>query len=184
MVRKMKFLTENDLRIIEKKEGLSNFTLKEGMKLTPSARGYLIDKGYRFNSGNKRQKKLLNKNEEFKSELNLLEAEFLKTAQLLLKYNKLIAKEIFDYSKYIKTMNLNEDERFDCRIYFKNTSCEEKNISIDFDDLQTENGKLIVELNYLKSLLKNNLDIFKEEAPIINGIIYRLTEIIDLLLGG
>jgi ethanolamine utilization cobalamin adenosyltransferase len=41
----MKFITENDLRDLNRKEPFTNYELEQGERLTPGARQYLLDRG-------------------------------------------------------------------------------------------------------------------------------------------
>ena len=44
----MKFITENDLRALYKAQPFSSYDPKEGERLTPGARQFLIDRGIKY----------------------------------------------------------------------------------------------------------------------------------------
>ena len=47
----MKFITENDLRALYKAQPFSSYDPKEGERLTPGARQFLIDRGINMYGG-------------------------------------------------------------------------------------------------------------------------------------
>lgn len=177
----MKFFTEDDIRQIEKNIGLEEFSLGEKEKLTPGARSYLMDRGIRLTSNKEKPKKnRIIREKNFN--LDYLEGEFFKLAYSLLPYNNIISKEIFDYGKMFKSNN----KLFKSKIISLFSADEEKYVEteIEFEDIELEEGKIIVEINSLRALLSREKYLFNEEdIVVVEAIIRRLSEIITMIIG-
>ena len=177
----MKFLTENDIRQIEKNIGLEEFTLGEKEKLTPGARSYLMDRGIRLTSNKEKSKKnRIIREKNFN--LDYLEAVFFKLSYSLLSYNNIISKEIFDYGKLFNSNDGLLKSEIISLFNIDEETCEEA--EIEFEDIQSEEGKIVVEINYLKALLNREKYLFdEEEVIVIEFITKRLSKIIKMIIG-
>ena len=117
-----KFITEEHLKDLYRKEPFESFELEDDERLTPGGRQYLLDKGIKINSNlpTDNQRKLvkqdirdkdskinessdyqLNKNKMI-CEIKSLEALFLQTSIKLFNYNIKLTQNIVDLGRYIK----------------------------------------------------------------------------------
>ncbi len=111
----MKFITEEDLRDLYKKQPFTDYDLKPGERLTPGARQFLVDRGINmydnetpFVSPAEKKKKALEKSQEqtqapvaderkkkkFCSRMKRLQAVFLLTAEELLKRDICMSQQV------------------------------------------------------------------------------------------
>lgn len=110
----MKFITEDDLRIIFRKEPFDSFDVLEGIRLTPGARQFLVDNKVVIHDGNEPKKRRLRNTPEREAgaehegcrEINLsllkrktLQAEFLEAGLKLMERNMLLAEQVFDLER-------------------------------------------------------------------------------------
>ncbi|WP_143320274.1 hypothetical protein [Clostridium sp. HBUAS56010] len=203
----MKFITEDDLRILFKKEPFTVYDLSEGVRLTPGARQFLVDKKIAFqdglvavkrkNPGTELKKEEIDKKEpdkkETQSDLFLwkrktLQAQFLEAGLVFMKRDVLLAEQVFDLERrlsFVGKESSGQESLFqDC------TGFDKENLHEPFEDCfeitgfhaQSEKGAEIVLLHRLRcctrELAAETGD--KRFYPVIN----RLSQMICMEYGG
>ncbi len=205
----MRFITENELRELYKKKPFTQYKEEVGVRLTPGARQFLIDRGVNmFENIEKKftvtssddSKKLNNKISTQKNEKNSLIEK-----QLLVKLKKMELL-LISVSEELLNQNLNVSEKLielkhklkECRNVLSGTSEVKEKVSIDnvenFETiditethLRLERGKEILRLKQIQCEMEELiLDIIEniskyEKAERVTFVIYQSSEIIKHL---
>lgn len=180
----MKFITEEDLRSIFRKEPFTNYEMKAGEKLTPGGRQFLMDKRvhiseYPPNTGKdkadrKKKESMMEvevqcalkkdvKKKRFYAKVRSLEALFLLTAEEILKCDVFLAQDVIYLGKeFSQVKNVLKENRIQNSFYKGCTGMDEDHICNEFDDcfeitefhMQLENGRNIIMLHRLRCALR------------------------------
>jgi ethanolamine utilization cobalamin adenosyltransferase len=203
----MKFITEDDLRILFRREPFTSYDIPEGSRLTPGARQFLMDKKVSISDDQMAVKPKNDKLAEIKEETSkkevakkeickeifqlkkkTLQAQFLETGLELLNRDVLLAEQIFDLER--KLSDLGKEGREE-KISFKPcTGFHEENMHEYFEDCfeitgfhaQSEKGKEILLLHRLRCNLRELAA--EAENENLNSVINRLSQMICLEYGG
>ncbi|WFD11755.1 ethanolamine utilization protein [Tepidibacter hydrothermalis] len=175
----MKFITEEDLRNLLKKEPFTIYKIKVGERLTPGARQFLLDRGIKiFDDGSYIKKGTENiekeskaieirnnwKKKMFDCKMKSMEALFLITAEELLSRDVFLAQRVIDLGKQFSSIKKALDAKNTSETFcFKEcTGIKADNFSDDLDDcfeitefhIQLEKGREIVILHRLRCALR------------------------------
>lgn len=190
----MKFITEDDLRILFRREPFTSYDLPGGTRLTPGARQFLVDKKIPISDDPMMVKR---KNEAPKKEIcqdrfllkkKTLQAQFLEAGLELLNRDVLLAEQIFDLERRLSDLG---KEGRDAEIAFEPcTGFNKENFNEPSEDCfeitgfhaQSEKGKEIVLLHRLRCSVRE-LAAETENAG-LNPVINRLSQMICLEYGG
>lgn len=174
----MKYITEEDLRDLYRKAPFTDYDLEPGIRLTPGARQFLIDKGINipetgFSSIGKNEnvkpatvkteKKDIRKNDKLYSSMKSIEALFLLTEEELLSRDVCLAQSMIKLRKQFSSLRASVKSKAPV----ENLTCVEctgiksNNFSEDLDDcfeitefhIQLEKGREIVVLHRLRCAL-------------------------------
>lgn len=175
----MKFITEEDLRDLFRKEPFTTYEIKEGERLTPGARQFLLDRkvnicedGSCIKKNTEELKKQSNeaetktnwKKKMFHCKIKSMEALFLLTAQELLSRDVFLAQSIInlgkDFSNIKKALEKKDVGQTFC--LKECTGIKVDNFSHDLDDcfeitdfhIQLEKGRDIIILHRLRCALR------------------------------
>lgn len=199
----LKFITEEYLKDLYRKEPFTNFHLKTDERLTPGGRQYLLDKGIKMYSNlptdnkevlekqdvevekiksyeNLKKKKLLYK-------LKALEAVFLSSASEMLNEDIKLTQKIIDLGRYIK--GIRDFIEGTCKLEITNPKNSNKNFTdIEITDvyIHLENSKELLILYYLFCKLeefKYEVILGFEESEILECILQNIYEIEATLSG-
>lgn len=183
----MKFITEEDLRDLYRKEPFTDYNLEPGVRLTPGARQFLTDKGInRFDTDiiskpqnttantteDKTEKKEPCKNKKLYSRMKSMESLFFLTEEELLSRDVCLAQNVIKLGKQfgnIKNLVKNNTP-------VENLCCTEctgincSNFSEDLEDcfeltefhIQLQNGKQMVLLHRLRCELYELIPLVEE----------------------
>lgn len=205
----MKYITEEDLRDLFRKEPFTDYDLEPGTRLTPGARQFLVDRGINMMDIDSvklvtplEEKKITykskNKNKKLYSSMHSIEALFLLTEEELLSKDVCLAQSVIKLGKqftYIVNMVKNKGtiENLCCT---ECTGINKNNFSEELDDcfeisefhIQLENGREIVILNRLRCALNEIITVMQEdfedsddEAGLCEDIIGKVNQIINSL---
>ena len=205
----MKFITEEYLRDVYRKEPFSIYELNDGQRLTPGARQYLLDKGIKILDdisceNNKsplvKQQKALPKennknNEKLYLKLKVIEALFLVTGSEIIKEDIILAQNIINLSKQILNIRkaLEEKRVIEIHCLKECTGINNENFYNNIDDcfeitefhMQLEKSKEILKLNVLRCTLREVLpivfEIYRENDEFGNEIVKNVNAIINSL---
>lgn len=208
----MKFITEEYLRDLFRKEPFTNYEIKDGERLTPGAREFLKDRDISmFDQRNQcMEKKITNnwKKKKFQSKVRSIEALFLATAQELLSRDVFLAQSVINLGKEFSSVkNTLEESTIIKNLQFKEcTGIKEDNLSDDLDDcfeitefhIQLENGRDTIILHRLRCALReleplilelldsndSENEFCKHTMGKVNQSINILSQIICSVLGG
>lgn len=173
----MKFITEEDLRELFKKEPFTSYEIKAGQRLTPGGRQFLLDRGVKIcehTTNIKAEKKADNKADKPKetisslkkkildSKLKSMEAMFLASAREVLSTDPFLAQSVIKLSKTFsdsKRLKENSSEKLWCKDC---TGIKIDNFSDNLDDcfeitefhIQLEIGREIIILHKLRCALR------------------------------
>lgn len=204
----MRFITEDDLRILFRREPFTSYNIPTGNRLTPGARQFLVDKKVpisndpmvvkRINQKPSEVKEEAAKKEEapkketckeiFKFKKKTLQAQFLEVGLDLLSRDVLLAQQVFDLERKLSFLGKEgREEEITCKAC---TGFHEGNIHESFEDCfeitgfhaQSEKGKEIVLLHRLRCNLRELAA--EAENENLNPIINRLSQMICLEYGG
>ncbi|ABW19926.1 hypothetical protein [Alkaliphilus oremlandii] len=180
----MKFITEEDLRSIFRKEPFTNYEIKAGEKLTPGGRQFLMDQRvhineYPLNNGkdkaDRKKKELMTEVEvqdapkkeankkQFYAKVKSMEALFLLTAEEILKSDVFLAQDVIHLGKeFSQVKNVLKENTIPNSLYKGCTGMDENHICNEFDDcfeitefhMQLENGRNIIILHRLRCALR------------------------------
>jgi len=198
----MKFITEDDLRILFRREPFTTYDLPAGTRLTPGARQFLVDKKIPISDDpmmvKRKNEKPAEKKEEapekeicrdrFLLKKKALQAQFLETGLELLNRDVLLAEQIFALER--KLSDLGKEGR---EVEFEFEPCtgfHKESFNKPSDDCfeitgfhaQSEKGKEIVLLHRLRCSVRE-LAAETENAG-LNPFINRLSQMICLEYGG
>jgi ethanolamine utilization cobalamin adenosyltransferase len=203
----MKFITEDDLRILFRREPFTSYDLLGGTRLTPGARQFLVDKKISFCDDPMSIKRKTFKPEEKKVETKepeankqvvisgmlelkkkTLQAQFLEAGLLLMERDVLLAQQVFDLERKLSDVGKESTEE-DNTIQVC-TGFHKDNIKEPFDDCfdisgfhaQSEKGKEIVMLHRLRCSVRELAAEAGDNR--FNPVINRLSQLICLEYGG
>lgn len=193
----MKFITESELRSRYQKEPFSEYPYQENSRLTPGGRQFLLDRGIKIMDRETKAEAAKNcsiseANPLLKPALQTVRASFLKAGAELAETDILVARELFNMEQYLGRITRGEEqtEKLDnqpctglhCENFNQNMGiCFE----IDGFHAQTEHGRQIVTLHYLRSLLMEKVPDFTDhDQNSIYCIVNRLSQMICRALGG
>lgn len=175
----MKFITEDDLRNLYKKEPFTAYEIEPGTRITPGARQFLLDHGIKMiedesftkrNTVNSRQASMLQerknswKKKKLNSKMKSVEALFLLAGEELLSGDVSLAQNVIDLGKQLGHIkNAGEGKEI-----VENLSCQEctginmENFSDGLDDcfeitevhMQLKKGRKIIILHRLRCALR------------------------------
>lgn len=171
---RLKFIVEDDLRDLYKKEPFTSYEIESGSKLTPGARQFLADRGIliqiKENSPTKENKKNKiggNRSRGMKAlfaKLKSAEVQFLLTAEEIVTKDVLLAQNLVSLSKCILEMErLLKGQLPSEKNWGKNcTGITEENFDKEIEEcfqisefhMQLENGKQILQLDQLRWLAR------------------------------
>ena len=174
----MKFITEEYLRDLYRKEPFNNYELKQGERLTPGARQYLSDRGIRMLddiscknnkiSEEKQVKEVTVRSNNTKKKayckLKAIEAELLIFGRELLNEDIILAQNIINLSKNISNIRNAIEEKSNVESILCKT-CSGMTLDNFYDDIddcfeitefyiQLEKGYEILKLHYLRCYLR------------------------------
>lgn len=169
----MKFITEEDLRELFKKEPFTSYEIKAGQRLTPGGRQFLLDRGVkvREHTTNIKEASKADKPKEAvsslkkkisDSKLKSMEAMFLASARELLSTDPFLAQSVIKLGKFFsdsKKLRENSSEKLCCKDC---TGIKIDNFSDNLDDcfeitefhIQLEIGREIIILHKLRCALR------------------------------
>ena len=202
----MKFITEEDLRILFRREPFASYDLPAQAKLTPGARQFLLDKKISFCDDPLTAKRKLTKPAEviaetpvtvtvtepapdcFLLKLETLKAQFLEAGISLLDRDVLLAEQAFDLER--KLSFVGKGASGDINQFESCTGFNKENQNEPYSDCfeitgfhaQSEKGREIVLLHRLRCCVRELVAEAGEKNlyPVIN----RLSQMICLLYGG
>ncbi|WP_312370531.1 hypothetical protein [Lachnoclostridium sp.] len=204
----MKFITEDDLRILFRREPFTFYDIPMGNRLTPGARQFLVDKKVPISNDPmvvKRKNEKLTEikveatkkedapkreicKEVFQLKKKTLQAQFLEAGLELLSRDVLLAQQVFDLERTLSFVGkVGRGEETTCKTC---TGFHEGNMQESFEDCfeitgfhaQSEKGKEIVLLHRLRCNVRELAA--EAENENLNPIINRLSQMICLEYGG
>lgn len=197
----MKFITEDDLRILFRREPFTSYDLPGGTRLTPGARQFLVDKKIPISDDpmmvKRKDEKPKEKNEAPKNKIcpdrfllrkKTLQAQFLEAGLELLNRDVLLAEQIFDLERRLSDLGKegrDEEIAFEPCTGFNKENFNEPSgdcFEITGFHAQSEKGKEIVLLHRLRCSVRE-LAAETENAD-LNPVINRLSQMICLEYGG
>ena len=168
----MKFITEEDLRDLYRKEPFTAYELEQGARLTPGARQFLSDKGINMSDNGPVSRKEAPKpgrvneleKKKFSCMIRSAEAMFLMVGEELLRGDTVLAQSVIDLGKQFAGIK----NAFNGKGLMDNLSCmdctgiNEKNFSEDLEDcfeinefhIQLKKGRDIIVLHRLRCTLR------------------------------
>lgn len=207
----MKFITEEELRDLYKKEPFTDYKTEPGTRITPGARQFLIDRGIRmfdeFTIEGKKTAKGTEilptietnhpMNKRLYKKMKSMEALLFVAAQELLNKNVLLAQTLILLSKRFAEITQGKlaENDVNCLGCKYCTGINETNFSECLEDcfeinefhIQLDKGKEIVILNQLRCALREiEEDVLECETAtkVINQIINALSQLICINVGG
>lgn len=194
----LKFITEDYLKDLYRKEPFKEFKLNEGQRLTPGGRQYLLDKGIKINSNlptdSKKEEKsddiLIDENKDVKYKIltykcRSVEASFLNAASKIINEDLNLAQKLIDLEREIK--NIREFTEGKIKLEVINPKvCDFSNEEIEITDvyIYLKNSEKILNLYILLCKLNEfKYDILEryENDELINRILINLENIINIL---
>lgn len=197
----MKFITEDDLRRMYQEAPFGEYSEPEGSRLTPGGRQFLLDRGVTIGGrpvgkpGYPKQTPAggggdASQDRRIRLALQTISAAFLQAGVDLLETDILLAQEVFTLEQYLAKLSHGEELPGKPAHLVVNgpDDCGDPrptDLEINGFHAQTEKGREIVRLYYLKCLLL-------EQEPWlagacregVNSIISRLSQLICRALGG
>jgi ethanolamine utilization cobalamin adenosyltransferase len=207
----MKFITEDDLRDLYRKEPFTTYEIEQGARLTPGARQYLADRGINmFDSGLNTKKNTVNvkqssvlpevknnwKKKKLHCKMKSMEALFLFTGEELLSEDVILAQSVITLGKQFSSIkNAAEGkglaETLCCQ---ECTGIKADNFSEDLDDcfeitefhMQLTKGKEIIILHKLRCALREIEPVVLElyegsNDELCNDVIGKVNQIVNTL---
>lgn len=207
----MKFITEEYLRDLYRKEPFTAYELKLEERLTPGASQYLSD--MRINIVNKVVKtelapecKVNWKSKKLQCKLKSMEALFLMVGNELIKCDVVLAQKVIDIGKkFALVKKITDGVKIECFQLNECTGIKLENFCEDLCDcfeitefyMCLEKSRELYNLNYLRSSLRELepivLEVFEDQKEseigkniigYINSIINSLSQVICLVVGG
>lgn len=196
----LKFITEEHLKDLYRKEPFSTYEINSGQRLTPGGRQYLLDKGININLPidnkereekiqaevhDKNEKKHRIKSEKIRYKFKAIEALFLSYASELINKDLILAQKVIDIERSIKKIrdfiegkceleHINEEV---CREYPKYDCVEITDVYIHL-----KNSREILNLYYLFYKIKEFKCEFIEEYEGENNILEKAIKALDSLI--
>ncbi|QXM05103.1 ethanolamine utilization protein [Crassaminicella indica] len=206
----MRFITEEDLRELFRKEPFTTYKIEADKRLTPGGRQFLRDRGINIidddscikksTEGAKKQSKDIEamhnwKKKMFYCRMKSMEALFLMTAEELLSRDVFLAQRLIDLSKQFSTIkNALEEKDTTTTFFYKECSgINIDNFSDNLDDcfeitefhIQLKNGREIIILHRLRCALRELepfiLELFDSENEFCKEIIGKVNQSINAL---
>jgi len=202
----MKFITEEELRDIYRREPFTTYMLEEGARLTPGARQFLSDRGISMSDGMpapaKGAAKPVRMNDREKKKLGCMmksaEAMFLMVGEELLRGDQNLAQDVIDLGKQFTAVKnaFSGSGTADSLCCRECTGINEKNFSDELDDcfeitdvhIQLKKGRDAVLLHRLRcSLRELEAGILEmsegrtEESGAIGELVGKLNQIVNTL---
>lgn len=192
-----RFITEDYLKDLYRKEPFKEFKLNENEKLTPGGRQYLLDKGININSNlptdskkeEKRNEALIEgtKKDSYKIiayKCKAIEAAFLESASKIINEDLNLAQRLIDLGREIK--NIREFAEGKIKLESNPKTCDIYNEEIEITDvyIYLKNSKQILNLYILLCKLnefKYNLLEKYENDELVKDILINLENIINIL---
>lgn len=198
----MKFITEDDLRILFRKEPFVSYELQKGTRLTPGARQFLMDKKVSLceevaggtqkrekpEQGNKEEKIEKNGTDLFLLKRASIQAHFLEVGILLLDQDVLLAEQIFRLERalsFVGKENAPLEKDWEPCTGFSEQNCREPwedCFEITGFHAQSEKGRILVPLHRLRCSVRE-LSAEREDGN-LNRILNRLSQLICQQYGG
>ncbi len=167
----MKFITEYDLRAQFNKQPFTNYRLAENIRLTPSARQFLIDQRIRIWDGEAGHTDILEKGAKGSPELarfvnyiEVLEAEFLVVISQIMDLNLKLSEQFMQLKNELSGIRLNLiGETVDSAVCFdccpginEGNCCQDLGSCFEVTDshIRLSNGKQLAQMNVLRAKLK------------------------------
>lgn len=198
----MKFITEDDLRILFRKEPFASYDIPGGSRLTPGARQFLADRKIPISDdpmvakrkngkpGEKKEEAPKKEicQERFQLKKKTLQAQFLEAGLALLDRDVLLAEQVFDLER--KLSFVGKEGREEKTAFKPCTGFHEENLHEPSEDCfevtgfhaQSEKGKEIVLLHRLRCSTRELAAEAGNED--LNPVINRLSQMICLEYGG
>lgn len=210
----MKFITEEDLRDLYRKEPFTDYKAEEGSRLTPGARQFLADRGIRYMEDgtlikinnknidqcqNETGKKANMEKKKLFYKIKSIETLFLATGEELLNGDTVLAHDILNLERQLSDIR----SMLEGKGTAENMTCNEctgiktDNFSNDLEDcfeitqthMETKNGRKIILLHRLRCELREIvltvLELCDDDAvKKINQIINVLSQLICSVNGG
>jgi ethanolamine utilization cobalamin adenosyltransferase len=202
----MKFITEEDLRDLYRKEPFTAYELEQGARLTPGARQFLSDRGISMADNGPVARKEDSKpgriseweKKKFSCMMKSTEAMFLMVGEELLRGDAVLAQSVIDLGKQFTTIK----NAFNGKVTMDNLSCKEctgineKNFSEDLEDcfeinefhIQLKKGRDIIVLHRLRCTLREleagileMYDGHPEENDLRKELIGKVNQIVNTL---
>ncbi|CUQ03678.1 hypothetical protein [Clostridium baratii] len=192
-----RFITEDYLKDLYRKEPFKEFKLNENEKLTPGGRQYLLDKGIKINSNlptdsKKEEKRNETSIEETKKDsykiitykCKAIEASFLETASKIINEDLNLAQKLIDLGREIK--NIREFAEGKIKLESNSKTCDIYNEEIEITDvyIYLKNSKQILNLYILLCKLNEfKYDLLEkyENDELVKDILINLENIINIL---
>ncbi len=198
----MKFITEDDLRILFRKTPFTVYDLPAGTRLTPGARQFLADKKIPASDDPVTAKRTMEEPAERKEEVpkeaacqnlfllkrKILQAQFLEAGLELLNRDVLLAEQVFDLERKLSLAGREDrDEEFTfvpCTGFQKDSIREHAADCFEITGFhaQSEKGKEIVLLHRLRCSARELAAEAGDSS--LNLVINRLSQMICLEYGG
>ncbi|MEY8354194.1 hypothetical protein AALB39_12655 [Lachnospiraceae bacterium 54-53] len=198
----MKFITEDDLRILFRREPFTSYDIPGGSRLTPGARQFLADKKVPISDDPMVVKRKTEKPGEKKEEApekeicrerfllkrKTLQAQFLEAGLELLNRDVLLAEQVFDLERMLSFVG--KESREEESTFKPCTGLKEENFHEPSEDCfeitgfhaQSEKGKEIVLLHRLRCSTRELAA--EGESRNLNPVINCLSQMICLEYGG
>lgn len=164
----LKFITEEYLRELYRKEPFECFQIEQNQRLTPGGRQYLLDKKVKIENFDKDKKEtqvVLDKKNIYR--LRSLEMEIYSLVSELLNRDIKVAAEILEIGKVLKNVSDTLEGKCELLKLQEEISCGESQ-EINESYLYFKNGKyifslkkIIFELHLFKEILLKNEDVVK-----------------------
>lgn len=203
----MKYITEEDLRDLFKKEPFTDYSLEPGVRLTPGARQFLIDRGINMIETDsikmpvpleEKKVKVPCKNKKLYSRMRSIDALFLLTEEELLSRDICLAQSVIKLGKQFSCIinMLKNNTPLENLCCMECTGINKNNFSNNLDDcfevsefhIQLEKGKEIVLLHRLRCELEEILPLVQEvyegsaeETLLCEDMIGKVNQIINSL---
>lgn len=166
----LKFITEEYLRELYRKEPFKCFQIEQNQRLTPGGRQYLLDKKIKienFDENKKKPQVILDKKKIYK--LKSLEMEIYSLISELLNKNIKVTAEILEAGKLLKNVSDSLEGKCELlKLQEKIPRIENRELNESY--LYFKNGKYIFSLNKLIFELSFCKELFLENEGIVENI--------------
>ncbi|WP_297597293.1 hypothetical protein [uncultured Cetobacterium sp.] len=178
----LKFITEEYLRELYRKESFECFQIEENQRLTPGGRQYLLDKKVRienFDENKKKTQVVLYKKNIYK--LRSLEMEIYSLVSELLNKNIKVAAEILEIGKVLKNVSDTLEGKCELLKLQEEISCSESQEPNE-SYLYFKNGRYIYSLKKLIFELHICKELFVKNENITENVDWMISKIERILL--